>query len=110
MTTENSLPVIGDLFTMSVPHVPVQQVEADVRHSTLHPFHENFALSYVEVVRNKIAGLRRALPMKFVCYFGPERFWIFERLFMHFLVFFKRWDAGFFDDIVGGLVDARHRD
>lgn len=76
-TTENSLPVIGDLLPMSVPDVAVQQVEADVRHGTLHPFHENFALIYVEVVRNKIAGLRRALPMKLACYFRPERFGIF---------------------------------
>lgn len=110
MTTKNSLPVIGDFFPMPVPHVAVQQVEAHVGQGAFHPLHKNLALIYVEVIRNKISGLGWALPMKLVRYFRPERFGIFEGLFVHVLVFLEGRHAGFLDDIVGGLVDARHRD
>lgn len=93
---------------MTVPHVAIQQVEANVCRGALHPLGEDPPLIYIEVVRDDVAGGRR-LPVEFLRYFRPEPLRVLQRLFVELLVFVEGAKAGLLDDMGAWLVDSRHR-
>lgn len=76
---------------MSVIHMPVQEVVADVGHRSLHPFHEDVSLGQVEVVGKELSRLTATLPFKLAGYVVPEPLGVFDRLFVDLLVPFERW-------------------
>lgn len=102
------LPVVCDFISIAFPHVPIEKIEANVGDCSVHPFHENIAFGYIEIVRYEFSRLRWGLPIEFLRHFRPKCLWLLKRYSMHLFVFIEWSNARFFDHIFGRIVHARH--
>lgn len=73
------LPVKCNFISMSAFYSLVEQIEADIRRCSFHPFYENITFIYIEIVWEILVFYRWRFPVKFLSNFAPELHWILYR-------------------------------
>lgn len=100
-------PVICDFVSVSVPHVPVQQIVGDVGGGAVQPLCINRSLSYVEVVPEEVVNVDRRFPVKLAGDLAPKLLRIVDALLVQFLVLIEGWNVRVFCDrrmrLINGL-------
>lgn len=64
---------------MSTLYSLIEQIEADIRRRSFHPFYENITFIYIKIICEILVLYRWGFPIKLLRNFTPEFHWILYR-------------------------------